>query len=166
MGRKKEVVIIHVEFKEGCSVTVWVSGQKRITSKHRQTQAPSPKPKYQPHAEPLRTIWTYSACHQSIIAETSKLLRRSQLLLLLCFNSLSASINLVWIHILYLLSPRTLSQLRSSVNVLLICWLTSFNFISSCSISPRILSSITVGRDDLLVLSAGRGRDGEMLPPR
>jgi len=45
--------------------------------------------------------------------------------------------------------------LRRSVSVLLISWLTVFNFISSAAMSEMIFSSTTVGRDDLLVLIAG-----------
>jgi len=97
----------------------------------------------------------------------SSLLLRSQFLVLEIFSSLSASIKRVCTQVRYRLSDLTDSQFNNSVNVLLICRLTSFSFISSSSISPRMLSSITVGNDDLLVVMAGRwGRDVGMLPER
>jgi len=85
-----------------------------------------------------------------IIVEISSLLRLSQLLLLLPFNSFSASINRVWTHILYRRSPLTLSQLSSSVRVVLICWFTCFSFVSSAAISSMMFSSTTTGREYLL----------------
>lgn len=92
------------------------------------------------------------------------LLLFSQLLILSPFNSLSVFINRCCTHSLYLPSHLTLSQFNKSVNVHLICSLTSCSLTSSCSKDERIsFSSMMAGREERRLIMRGRMRV-EVLP--
>jgi len=108
-----------------------------------------------PVLQPSTTTIQTSIASIASIASPSPLLLLSHPLHLSPFNTLSAPIKRVCTHTLYLSSLLTFSQFNRSVRVLLICKFTSFNFLSSSSISQSIRSSTRVGRLLLLVINGG-----------
>lgn len=107
----------------------------------------------------LSAQWKWSPIFSLKLPASLILLFRSQLLILSPFNSFSVFIRRCCTHIRYLPSFLTLSQFNNSVNVHLICSLTSCSLTSSSCIDDKIsFSSMIAGREDLRLIIRGLTR--------